>query len=377
MKKLFCMFILISIINSLQGLPPYRELENPTPSYEWAVIGAGFAGITALAVLLDAGVDQSSVVWIDPEFNVGRVGKYYREVPGNIQIKHLIEYIQSCPFFKEITSVSLDKLYMYDREEFKQLQVIIDPMIDFTAYLQKKIVPIKTTINELTRADDHWLLKASDYSVIHARKVILAIGAHPKRLDLDLPEICLDEAFNKNRLKQMVSYDDCIAVFGGMHSAMLVLKYLCECCVKQVINFYRRDYFHGSPGLEGLTSMWAEDILEKNPPANLIRVINSEENREAWLPLCTKAIYAMGYESNSVIINGSADIPFDEYTGIIDENVYGIGIAFPPTGVFNGQKIAKNGLSAYLAYAKKLIPRWVSGDKGRVTEEDCVEIPWI
>ena len=82
-------------------------------------------------------------------------------------------------------------------------------------------------------------------------------------------------------------------------------------------------------------------------------------------------------ESNKVLINGSADVTFDEYSGIIDEGLYGIGIAFPPTGVFNGQKIAKNGLYTYLVYAKKLIPRWVSNDKAYLLVEDDVEIPWI
>jgi len=142
-------------------------------------------------------------------------------------------------------------------------------------------------------------------------------------------------------------------------------------------NFYLEDYFHGSPGLEGVASLWAENVLEKNPPANLIRVLNTPENIEKILPTCTKAIYAVGYESNAIFVNGSADVTFDEHTGIIDEDLYGIGIAFPPTGIFNGQKIAKNGLYAYLVYAKKLIPRWINSEKAHLIEDDGIEIPWI
>ncbi|HMK33398.1 MAG TPA: hypothetical protein VK431_07245, partial [Nitrosopumilaceae archaeon] len=63
--------------------------------------------------------------------------------------------------------------------------------------------------------------------------------------------------------------------------------------------------------------------------------------------------------------------------GIIDENLYGIGIAFPPTALFNGHKIAKNGLYAYLIYAKKLIPRWVSNGKAYFMDDEDIEIPWI
>jgi hypothetical protein len=174
-----------------------------------------------------------------------------------------------------------------------------------------------------------------------------------------------------------VSADDRVAVFGGMHSAILVLKNLCDCCVKQIVNFYLEDYFHGSPGLEGVASMWAEEVLEKNPPSNLIRVVNTAENIAEILPTCTKAVYAIGYESNKILINDSSDVMFDEYTGMIDEDLYGIGIAFPPTGIFNGQKIAKNGLYAYLVYAKKLMPHWISNEKGHLIEDDGIEIPWI
>jgi len=350
--------------------------KNQPLSYDWAIVGAGFAGITALAVLLDAGVDPSAVAWIDPEFNVGRVGKYYGEVPGNIQTKHLIEYVEKCPYFKSIISPSLLTLYTYPAEQFQQLQVIVDPLLDFTAHLQNMVVPIKDSISSLQRIDNYWVLESSDKTLC-AKKVILAIGAHPKQLNYDIAEIPLDDAFDKKKLINFISPDDSIAVFGGMHSAILVLKNLSELCVKNIVNFYLEDYFHGSPGLEGVASLWAENVLEKNPPANLIRVLNTPENIEKILPTCTKAIYAVGYESNAIFVNGSADVTFDEHTGIIDEDLYGIGIAFPPTGIFNGQKIAKNGLYAYLVYAKKLIPRWINSEKAHLIEDDGIEIPWI
>lgn len=378
MRKIF---LIIALMLSTVGLPilsANNEIKNQILHYDWAVVGAGFAGITALAVLLDAGVDPSTVAWIDPEFNVGRVGKYYREVPGNIQTKHLLEYIHECPYFKNITSTSLQKLYTYPAEQFQQLQVIVDPMLDFIAYLQNMVTPILASTTSLTRVDDYWILENCDGTVVPAKKVILAIGGHPKCLNYNIPEISLDDAFGRNKLEKLVSVDDCIAVFGGMHSALLVLKNLYECCcVKQIINFYLEDYFYGSPGLEGATAEWAQNVLEKQPPANLIRVSNTVENREMWLPSCTKVIYAIGYESNKILINGSSDVSFDEYTGIIDENVYGIGIAFPPTAIFNGHKIAKNGLRAYLVYAKKLVPRWINSEKAHLIEDDGVEIPWI
>jgi hypothetical protein len=126
--------------------------------------------------------------------------------------------------------------------------------------------------------------------------------------------------------------------------------------------------------------MWANNILDKNPPSNLLRVLNNAKNRDSLLPLCTKVIYAIGYEPNKILVNGSLDLSFDEDSGIIEPDLYGIGIAFPPTGIINGQKIPKNGLATYLAYAKRLIPQWIISERSSTyphkTDKDQ-ELPWI
>jgi hypothetical protein len=148
-----------------------------------------------------------------------------------------------------------------------------------------------------------------------------------------------------------------------MHSAILILKFLSECSVKQLINFYAEPYFYDAPGLEGVTALWAKNVLEQNPPSNLSRVLNTPENMARLLPMCNKVIYAIGYEPNPIIVNGTSRLLFDECSGVIAQDLYGIGIAFPPTGMVNGQKIAKNGLHAYLGYAKRLIPQWISNER--------------
>lgn len=375
MKKYFAhSMLLLFFLSSIS--PTQKESEDQFFSYDWAIVGAGFAGITALAVLLDCGVKPETIAWIDPEFNVGRVGKYYGNVPGNIQIQSILYYVNNCPYLNNVHSSALHALHAHKADEFPLLQVIVDLLQDFTHYLRDKVISIEHSVISLTRVDNDWLLEMPDRA-INAKKVILAIGAQPKRLDYGLLEIPLDEALDKNKLVQKVCSEDCIAVFGSMHSAMLILKYLSECSVKKIINFYLHDYFYGAPGLEGDTALWVKNVLEKQPPVNLFRVKNTSENRKELLSSCTKAIYAIGYEQIKISINGSLEVTFDENTGIIDENVYGIGIAFPPTDFCNGQKIAKNGLNAYLAYAKKLIPHWINKDKACVTSIDTTEIPWI
>ena len=52
-------------------------------AYSWAVIGAGPAGIISVGQLLEHGVSDYEILWIDPEFSPGRMGKYYGKVPSN------------------------------------------------------------------------------------------------------------------------------------------------------------------------------------------------------------------------------------------------------------------------------------------------------
>ena len=156
---------------------------------------------------------------------------------------------------------------------------------------------------------------------------------------------------------------DTVAVFGGMHSAFLVIKYLLELGVKQVINFYSTPYYFGKPGtggLEGYTAAWVK-VIEENPPKNLLRIQNTQENRDIYLSSCTKAIYAIGYERTPLMVNEDTSLAYDLQTGIISHHLYGIGIAFP-TFYTNeqGKVVELNGFNTYLARAKLCMQKWIN-----------------
>lgn len=336
---------------------------DPLKTYQWAVIGAGPAGVTAIAVLLKENVLPSEILWIDPAFNVGRMGQFYQNVPGKLQTKRLVTYSNNCPFFKDFPSESRELLYTYDQEAFQPLHIMVEPVLEFTHYLQKQVTSCKNSIISLNLIHNVWNLSSINH-VYKARKVILAIGSHPKRLDHPITEIPMDLAIDKEKLAQLITPEDTIAVFGSMHSAFLIIKYLTELNVKKVINVYHSDYYFGKPGtagLEGITAAWVKEVLEKNPPVNLIRLHTDSENINATLSTCTKVIYAIGYEQNTIIVNGATKLNFDEETGIIDYHLYGIGIAFAPTAIqSNGSKAALNGFNTYLWYAQELASQWIA-----------------
>lgn len=349
-----------------ESLFPTRSIRYNADA-EWAIIGAGPAGIIVLGVLLDLGTDPKSIVWVDPEFNVGRIGKYYATVPGNAKTKQFIEFINSCATFLEANSPAAAKLYDMDQETEYPLQVIVDPLLDISNYLCTKVNCKKGSLCSLNFANDVWSVGINTGGCFTASHVVLAIGSHPKRLDYDCKyEIPLDVALDKPQLGQIVNLKDTVAVVGSGQSAILLLKYLSELTAGRVINFYRNQIeFDGESGLKGMTARWARDVLLKHPPANLVRIYNSCDALKAWVPICTKIIYAVGYERNELPpITNAANINFEDPNGIIGPRLFGIGIAFPEKYVDEkGNTVSRIGLISFMEYAQEILPTWMATKK--------------
>ena len=111
-----------------------------------------------------------------------------------------------------------------------------------------------------------------------------------------------------------------MAVAGSGQSAILLLKYLSELQVGRVINFYRNPLeFDGESGLKGMTARWARDVLLKTPPANLSFVFSIHAMRSRHgCPICTKIIYAVGFERNELpTIANAPNINFEDRNGVI------------------------------------------------------------
>ena len=70
-------------VNGLTKGSPLPHLASPLSArahmHSAAIIGAGPAGLTAVANMLDNG--RRNLLWIDTAFQAGRVGRLYREVP--------------------------------------------------------------------------------------------------------------------------------------------------------------------------------------------------------------------------------------------------------------------------------------------------------
>ncbi|MCL5875855.1 MAG: FAD/NAD(P)-binding protein [Candidatus Dependentiae bacterium] len=345
----------------LMGLVAFH-IYSTDKIYPWAVVGAGPAGIISVAVLLEHGVHEQDIIWIDPEFKVGRMGKYYGHVPANHQAHQFTTFLESHPAFQKVNSPSMHAVFNYDQNKEPYLQLVVDPLQDITDYLRTKIACVFDKVLAINQHEQDWTLLLSDKKII-AHKVVLAHGSHPKRFSYNEPpqELSLDLALDENKIKTMVTADDTVMVVGSASSALLVVKYLAEFPVKKVINIYTKAPVYGPyRGIGGITATWAQEVLEKNPPENVERIRFEDGIIEKYLPECTKIVYAFGYQRNSMLINGSTDVSFDQETGIIQPGLFGIGIAFAREYMSaSGDIMRLVGLNAFTKYAKELIPAWL------------------
>ena len=123
-------------------------------------------------------------------------------------------------------------------------------------------------------------------------------------------------------------------------------------------------YMNAYDGLKGITAQFAREVLEgANPPENIIRVFNDEENRDHYLPECDKIIYSVGYQANDLPLVGDYEnAQYDDKTGIIAPRLFGIGIAFPEYYCDPlGKTDHRVGLTSFMEYAQRIIPQWLAG----------------
>jgi len=345
---------------------PSAKMSNER--YAVAVIGAGPAGIISVGVLLDAEVSPSKIIWFDEEFSVGRMGKWYAEVPANNAAERFISFFNECEAFKAVDTPAVHALREADPHHIYSLKLIIDPLYDVTHHFLRSVTGVQGRVEELSFINDIWHIRVKD-AWYQAERVIIAIGCHPRSLGYDCDdEIPLDTALTKESLARHVNDQDTVAVIGDSHSAVLVMKYLHELQVGRIINFYRHK-LHYLPEkcerqneyLGGIAAEWAREVLDKNPPANLIRMKSCAESLKAWMPLCTKIVYAAGFERNPLpIITGITMHDYNAQTGIIGPHLFGIGIAFPEIVYLDEIHCRYEiGLKQFIQFAQRMMPTWL------------------
>ena len=370
MKKIYYHLLIALICCATQQIQADQKIETT----DWLIIGAGVGGIAGIGVLHDLGIPYDDIIWVDSEFNVGRIGEFYTTVPANNTTQKFIDFINACATFRECEADSLKELQAQDPNVFPELGIIVPALKDITAHIRAHARSYKGWLKDLHFENDFWCAQVGDIA-IKARHVILATGSHPRELNYEnLNVIPLDYALDKATLATYVNQDSTIGIIGGSHSGILIIKYLHELAIKKIINLYRSPIVYtydaggwnanAFNGLKGSTADFAREVLEgPNPPANIIRAYNNEENRKKYLPECDKVIYSVGYEPNPTPLTPEHQhLTYNDKTGVIAPRLFGIGLAFPEYYCDpQGNVDHRVGLTSFMDYAQRIIPQWMAG----------------
>lgn len=338
--------------------------------FQWAVVGAGPAGIAAIGKLLDYGITPASILWIDSAFNVGDLGGLWQNVSSNTKVALFTRFLNETKAFDYPNSPINFPLNHLFPEETCTLRYVVEPLKWVCDQLRKKVHAKVAHIRSMSLSNRLWALH-SDSHAYHAQNVILATGAVPTRLNY--PEIItlpFEVAIDKSRLCEAIKPDETYAVFGSSHSAIIIINHLVSLGAKKIINFYRSPCRYAidlgdwilfdNTGLKGQTAEWARQHIDGILPANLVRYNSNESNLSRYLPECDKAIYATGFaQRNTIAINDYTHCDYNPHTGIIGPGLFGLGIAYPevkpdPFGSIETQV----GIWKFMIYLNKVMPIW-------------------
>ena len=349
---------------------------NKAKKYEWAIIGAGPAGIATLGILLDNNVKASDILWVDPFFKVGDFGEKWGEVSSNTSVELFLRFLSDVKSFNYVKRDQEFALDSFDRQGFTRLNEVTKSLQWVTNDLLGRVDHNQDMISDLKVSNGVWNIggESDDYIT---KKVILATGALPKSLNIHnfevTEEIDLSTALTPSKLKPELEFDDKVAVFGSSHSAMIIIRNLLEAGVKDVANFYLEplkyavnmgDYtLYDNSGLKGETAKWVRKNISQNLDSRIKRYSSTQEHINNHLHKYNKVIYATGFQQRVPSVEGVDVRQYDPTTGIIAPGLFGVGIGFPQKVTDpNGNVELNVGLFKFMKDINRMLPLWMRYD---------------
>jgi hypothetical protein len=340
--------------------------------FDWAVIGAGPAGIAAVGRLIDNGIKPSRILWIDPDFKVGDLGRLWHPISSNTTVKLFLDFLHASPAFNYTNAPSDFVLNHLPVNETCTLNHIVEPLQWISNSLASEVHAIKSHVHHLERLNGQWEIR-SEAEQWSTKKAIMATGAEPECLHYpSIKPLAFEVAIDQARLQKAIHSNQTIAVFGASHSAIMIIRNLVGLHVKKIINFYQSPLRYAmnlgdwilfdNTGLKGTTAKWAREFIDGSLPENLERYLSTPANIAHYLPECDQVIYAIGFKRRNQITVGNYErIDYNPYVGIIALDLFGLGIGYPeqkrdPFG--NEESLV--GMWKFMNYLNRVLPIWLN-----------------
>ncbi|BBY25539.1 pyridine nucleotide-disulfide oxidoreductase [Mycobacterium stomatepiae] len=339
--------------------------------YNWTVIGAGPAGIAAVAKLLDCGVAAEEIAWLDPDFAAGDFGGKWRAVPGNTTVAQFLEFLTASPSFRFADAPAFE-LSSIEPHRTCPLGLVADPLVWITKHLREQVCSYRDIAVELSLHDNRWTVK-TNRDEITSKNVILAVGAVPKKLSYpELEEIPIETALDPDKLERLSLEGATVAVFGSSHSTMVVLPNLLGTPVKNIVNFYRSPLkyavsvkgwilFDGT-GLKGQAARWARENIDGRCPERLERHSVLSPEFQERLRACDHVVYTVGFQRRRLPETPQwGSLECDTANGILAPGLFGVGIAFPEYRIDRLESgHYRIGLAKFMQRLNDVLPLWMS-----------------
>ncbi|KAL6244643.1 hypothetical protein RBB50_008171 [Rhinocladiella similis] len=384
--------------------------------FDAVVVGSGAAGIATVGNILDCH-ESASILWIDPEFNGGRITKKYLNVSSNTKVAVFLQFAHALEPFREIVRSTpkpnaVHVLECLDTNAGCDLHYASNMLLMLTEGL-KELPNVQPLIGTVVGANIDsqslvWSIQVHDEessSTIHdicARKLVLCTGSSPSVCDLgpagaSLKAIHLDVALDRPSLRNELPPDESIniAVLGSSHSAIVVIMNLLELATRthphlRIKWFSRRPLQYAIPmadgrivrdntGLKGRSADFArshlEDIRLKDSPVGQYLQkydcsVNGEEVYHTQLTQCTHVVQAVGFQRDPVPplrVNNNplVTLSYDNRTGLFQDGsghrvpgLCGAGIAFPEKVVDPaGNTEYAVGFWKFMNYLRRVVPQ--------------------
>jgi len=330
----------------------------------YTIIGGGIAGLISVSVIYNK-YPNSIINWIDnKEFNGGDLIKY-SEVPANTPFKVLVEFIESIYSllgFKRSISEVCD---LIDGKIFK-LGCLTKELIIISDFIKTlpRIRTINDHIDKINYNNGLWELEGLK-TKLKTEKLVLTIGCIHKKLNYNIPEIDIETALNPIKLNKLNIKEKNIVVFGNSHSGILVLKNLFDMGCQHITNIIKEPvripYFNNNgtevyqeSGIRGVGLNWVKKYLTpKNNTHIEIMNIDSVKNFNF-----NYVVYSIGLKKRHLEINYNGLIinSVDKFNdlGLISNNLYGLGVAYPSFYNLNGDIEYEIGMGGFLQRAKNI-----------------------
>ncbi len=329
--------------------------------YKLCLIGYGAAHmLLAGYVLANHLVHPREILIIDPHHDGGALLRDWPHVVSNTTYQQFLDALT-------LLGIPHPPNCHYNPASPTELQCLAHALREtINTLLGPSVTRAYAYVSKLEKtADSPWKITAGKQTYT-ATTVSLAIGATPRALPTQTPQIPLHCAFSRNSLATYLSPADTLTVFGASHSGALIVQAAVKngCKVNLIYNTPQPFYFADEGAYDGVkleTATLARQILADGlgGKVRLIPYSDALAVHTALLqsPWC---VSACGFELTQypqVYVDGHAihtesSLPYNPATGIIHPRLYGWGIGFPSTTVLDGRTYVDVSIPSFAAHIK-------------------------